>query len=805
MLKNYLLVAFRAIRRNVLPSSINIFGLAIGIASCILIALFVRHEMSFDRFHDNADRLYRAWVFEDYGEDETFLNTVTPLPLGATLAETYPEIETFVRVEKNASKVKLGEDLVPQAVHIVDTNFFQVFSFPLLSGQPDQVLQHQTQVVLTETAAERYFGQGNAVGNTILLQLDGNTFEPFTVAGIAADVPSASSIQFEVVVPFQNNLYGERALQSWFNVFGETYLLLKEEASIEEVRDKIPELSQLILGEEYRPGVYNIGLQPISSIHLDPTLPPGNEPISDPQYSYILIGIALLILVIACLNFITLAVGSLSNRAIEVGVRKSIGANLRQLRVQFWGEALLLTAMALVVGVGLAWMGLPLFNRLAGQDLALPIHAGSLIFLFGLMLVVGLIAGSYPAIVLAGFRPVDVLKGTMTVGGKRKKLRSSLVVIQLVLSVILIVTTLGMQQQLRFLQSKNLGFEKEAAVVIPTNLSGPDGRAAAERFRITVADDPRIQSVAASSFNIGDGWGKAGYTDEGGVYRVFWVNVITPEYLQTLGIELVAGSDFDRDATGGLNRGIIVNEALATEYGWPDPVGQRLPGSNFGDHEIIGVVANFHYNSLRTEVLPLVMMVNPDPIFDGIENYDGFSSFSPEMTVRIQSDDVSGVLDQLKEAWAEVAPGQAFDYVFLDDAVDSQYRAEERLGAVVTLGTVLSTVVSCLGLFGLATLIMARRTKEIGIRKTMGASAVHIMIMISREFAILVGIAVIVAIPIAFFGLQAWLQGFAFQTRLSVWLFMGAAALTFVVSYVTVSYHTIRAAQLDPVKALRYE
>jgi len=761
--------------------------------------------MSYDQFHEKSDQLYRAWVFEDYGEAETFLNTVTPLPLGETLTNTYPEIEAFVRVDKRPGKVQMGTDEIPQAVHIVDPNFFDVFSFPLVQGNPGLVLNNQTEVVITERAAERYFGREDVLGETILLQLNGEDFAPYTVAGIASDAPAASSIQFEIAVPFQNNLYRERALQAWFNVSGETYLLLAEDASIDELEAKIPELSRLILGDDYRPDVYNIGLQPITAIHLDTSLPPGNEPTSDPQYSFILGGIALLILLIACLNFVTLAIGRSVNRALEVGVRKVIGANLSQLRLQFWGEALLMTMIALVIGVGLAGLGLPMFNQLAGRELSLSVNLESLIFLSAILLVVGFIAGSYPALVLAGFRPVEVLKGTLSVGNKRKRLRRGLVVVQLVLSVILIISTLGMRQQLDFLQTKNLGFNKEAALVIPTNLGGPDGRAAAERFREALASDTRVRNVAASSFNMGDGWGKAGYTDENGVYRVFWVNVITPEYLNTLGIDLVEGSDYNRDAPGGLNRGIIVNEALVQEYGWDNPIGERLPGAAFGDHEVLGVVANFHYSSLRNAILPLVMMVNPDPIFDGIQNYDGSSSFSPEVTVRVEGSDLPGIVEHMKVVWADVVPGQAFDYVFLDEAVDSQYRAEERLGSIVSLGAILSIIVSCLGLFGLATLITARRTKEIGIRKSMGASAMNILMMISREFSVLVGIAVLIASPVAFFALRAWLQGFAFQTRLSIWVFIGSAVLALLVTLVTVSYQTIRAAQLDPVKALRHD
>ena len=417
----------------------------------------------------------------------------------------------------------------------------------------------------------------------------------------------------------------------------------------------------------------------------------------------------------------------------------------------------------------------------------------------------GLIAGSYPALVLARFRPIDVLKGTLRFGGRRQLVQRGLVVLQLALSVLLIITTLGMQRQLQFLQNTNLGFDKEQALIIRTNLEGDAGEIAGERIRTMLAEDPQVLGVASSAFAIGDGWGRAGYTDDQGIYRVFWINVITPEYLTTMGIDMVEGRDYDRAATDDVNRGILVNEALVAEYGWDSPIGQRLPGPNFEDHQVIGVVPDFHYSTLRDAVQPLVLMTNPSPIFRGVENYDGASSFAPEIAVRVQTTDLRTMVDRLEQVWTEVAPGQTFDYAFLDEAVDQQYRAEQRLGTIVSFGTLLSILVACLGLFGLATLVTARRTKEIGVRKTMGASAPAITLMIAREFAVLVGVAVLVASPIAWYALRAWLQGFAYQAGVSPWLFIGAAVLALTVTLLAVSSQALRAARLDPVKALRYE
>ena len=804
MFKHYFLVATRNIRRHAGYAILNITGLAVGLAACILIALFVKNEISYDRFHDNSDNLYRAWVFEDYGDAEQFLNTTTPLPLGPALADNYPEVTTFVRVDKSASTVKQDTELIPQNIHIVDSNFFEVFTFPLVYGAQADVLSDASNVVLTQSAALRYFGRSNPIGESILLQ-NGEDFLTYNVTGIAADPPTESSIQFDIVVPFDTRYYGERMLTAWFNVSPETYVLLREDASVEQLRSKIPELSKMILGDDYKPDVYNIGLQPMPSIHLDTSLPAGSEPISDPQYSFIMGGIALLILLIACINFMTLAIGRSAGRSLEVGVRKVVGAHQSQLRLQFWGEALFMTVLALLAGIILARIALPVFNQLTGRELVMLVNAGNLSFLVGLALIVGLAAGSYPAVLMSGLRPMEVLKGRSGFTGRRRGLQRGMVVFQLCLSVILIVGAIGMQRQLKYLQTKQLGFDKELAVVIPSNLPGPEGRLAADRYREVLSSDPSILNVAASSYNIGDGWGRAGYTDQNDVYRVFWVNIVTPEYLQTLGINITDGSDFNRNAPNDLETGIVVNEALVDEYQWDNPIGQRLPGASFGEHRVIGVVDNFHYSNLKSVVQPLVLMANPGPIFDGIENFDNSSSFSPEITVRIQGDDVQATIARLKEEWSQVAPGQTFEYQFLDDSVDGQYRAEQRLSTVVTLGTMLSILVACLGLYGLATLVTVRRIKEIGIRKTMGASTTKIAVMISQEFAILALIAVVIASPIAFFGLRAWLQEFAYRTGPSASLFVMAAILTLAVTLITVSYHAIRASRIDPVKALKYE
>ncbi|GAB5518056.1 MAG: ABC transporter permease [Rhodothermales bacterium] len=804
MFKHYTITALRNLRRQAGYAFINVFGLAIGLAACLLIGVFVQHEWSFDAFHADSDRLYRAWVLEDYGPDEQFLNTITPLALGETLVDLFPEVEASARVLVQGAFVHEGSERLPQQVHVVDPTFFDLFSFPLVYGDPARALAHINTIVLTETAARQYFGQANPMGQTVLLQLD-DAPVPFTVTGVAQDFPAASSIQAEVLVPYAEANYSENARTSWFNVMTETYVLLREGTTAAMVEAKMPELSQLILGDRYEPGVYNVGLQPITAIHLDTTMPAGHEPTSNPQYSYILSGIALLILLIACINFMLLAIGRSAGRALEVGVRKAVGAHRGQLMSQFWGEALLLTVLAVGLGLGLAALAFPTFKTLSGRELALSVGAFEVFALVGLTALVGVAAGSYPALVLARFKPVEVLKGRLRLKGGQQRVQQGMVVIQLALSVLLIVTTLGMRQQLQFLQTTDLGFDKDLAVVIPTRIRGPEADDIVERYRQALAEVPQVRNVAAAWFSMGHGWAEGGYTDENDRYRTFNFNRITPEYLNVLDLELVAGRTFDRASSDDLNRGWIVNEALVREYGWTDAIGKQLPGSRFGDHQIIGVVKDFHFATLHNAVSPVILLADAQPLFDGVENIMFSSSSAPDITVRIAGQDLPGTIDLLRLTWEETVPGEAFDFVFLDEAINSQYRAEERLGTIVGFGTGLSVLVACLGLFGLATLVMTRRTKEIGIRKTLGASASRILVMVSTEFAVLVGIAVAVASPIAYFALHRWLNDFAYQAPIGVGLFVLAGVVTLLVALLAVSYQALRAAHLNPVKALRYE
>lgn len=805
MFRNYLKIALRNFARHKIYSFINLGGLTLAVTCCLLLGLYVRHEWSFDRFHTKNDRLYRSWTQEEY-KGEQFKNVSTPYILGPTLKETFPEIEGMTRVRTGEYNVRKGSDVFNERVHMVDPDFFQMFDFPLISNSPANPLGELYSVVLTEELAHKYFGAENPVGKTLTMQLD-SVMQAFTVKAVARNVPTNSSIRFGILIPMGhvNNLVSDRALKSWFNVTPETYVLLHETASADKLAAKYPSMLRTALGDKYKGNNYIVNLQPIADIHLNKELAGGYEPVSDPAYSYILSGIALFLLVIACINFMTLSLGRSVSRAQEVGVRKAMGALRSQLMNQFWSEALLMTVLAVGLGLVFSVVLTPLFGQLANQELHVRLDGTTALVLLGMVVIVGLVAGSYPALVLSGFRPVEVLKGRLSLKGDVSFFRRALVVVQFSLSVMLIAGTFVLNQQLSYLQKKSLGYRQEHTVIIPVGVGGPEGRALVERFRNATASQKDVLGVASSAFPFASGgWGELGFTDNQKVYRESLFNVIDPYFLPTYGIKLVAGRNFDPKNSADNFGGILVNQAFVKKFGLKNPINERLPGK-FPDHRIIGVTEDFHYASLHQNVEPLILMMRPDSIYQGIENLMYQTSPSPDLSVRLSAGNVPETMALLERTWKRIAPGEPFRFTFLDADLQRQYEAEQRLGRIVTIASVLSILIACLGLFGLATLAVARRTKEIGVRKVLGASVLNITNLLAQDFLKLVGVAILIASPLAWWALRQWLQGFAYKVDVHWWIFALAGLLTVVIAFLTVSFQSVKAALTNPVKSLKTE
>jgi putative ABC transport system permease protein len=807
MLRSYLKIALRNFSKYKVYSAINLGGLTLAITCCLLLGTYVRHEWSYDGFHSKANRLYRPWV-QEKDNGHVITNTVTPLVLGPTLAATYPDIEAMCRVTVSAQSIKKGDELLSERVHWVDRDFFRLFDFAFVYSNGNSPLQNLNSVVLTETTSRKYFGDQNPVGKALFLQTD-DEMRPYTVTAVVKDPPSQSSIRFGFLLPIENMLtrISDGAKRSWYNVNPETYVLLREGVDPAALSALFPIMLKTALGNNYQGDNYTVTLQPIRDIHLNNELPAGIEAVGNPAYVYILFGVALFILLIACINFVTLSLGRSVSRAQEVGVRKALGAVRGQLMKQFWSEALLMTFLAVVLGVVAAVALIPAFNQLASQELSFGFDLVTALGLLALIAVIGLVAGSYPALVLSGFRPVEVLKGKVSVTGDASWFRRALVVVQFSLSVFLIAGTIVLNQQLSFLQNSSLGFQHDQTVVIPVEASGPEARQIVERYRNALAASKEVQSVTASSFPFGGNgisWGEIGFTDTKRTYREFQFNVVDASFIPAYGIRLTAGRNFDPANSADRFGGIIVNQAFVKYFGMKDPLNERLPG-RFHDHRIVGITEDFHYTSLHSKVQPLALVMQPDSLIRYSENIGFPSSPAPDIAVRLAPGRVAEQVAQLEATWKSVAADEPFGFTFLDDNLQRQYEAEQRLSRIVSVASLVSIFIACLGLFGLALLSVARRTKEIGIRKVLGASVASITTLLSRDFLVLVLLAILIASPLAWYALDSWLQDFAYRITLYWWVFALAGVAAVLVAFATVGYQTIRAALMNPVKSLRSE
>ncbi len=767
--------------------------------------------------HAKADRIYRVFVNEDWGEDQQFFYTTSPFPMGPTLKENLGEVEHQVRVSPMGAQIKVGDEQFSEHILIAGKDFYKVFDFESRYGDTDQTMQSQTGVVITENMAKKYFGDQDAMNKTISIQLN-NTFEDFTVGAIVADIPTNSSLQFDIMISDLNfsKLYGEEVLHdAWFNISPETYVLLSEGVSASSVVSKFPSLFKTVLGEEdFNASKYSPGLQPLLSIHLDTAYPAGNVPVSDPKYSYILAAIASLILFVACINFITLSIGRSLKRAKEVGIRKVVGAHRVQLISQFMGEAVLVTLISTAIGIVAAIFLLPFFNDLAAKQLLFPFDGFLLAVVVSLLFIIGLLSGSYPALVLSGFKPIAILKGGLKIGSNKQTIRKGLVTIQLVFSIFLISSSLIMQQQLSFLQNKNLGFNKEQVMVlgIPASNEGrlPDRINAGFEKSIVLKSEltknPEIVGIATSAHDFATGaWTRVGYTDDDGAYREFSLNVIDADYIPVMGMEIVAGRNFDESTLSDKRRGMIVNEAFVKAYGWKEPIGKRIPGKNLPDHEIIGVVKDFHYASLYSRVEPLAMVQDVGIVLQGVENINIQSSPMPKLLVRLQAGNVLNAIEKIKAKWPALSGAEEFEFAFVDEAINQQYGNDKTLGKIVAIATFLAILIGSLGLYGLASLSLQNRTKEISIRKIMGATEQSLLILLSKEYFYLVIISLLISVPVTWYLMKGWLSSFQYKIEMGIGVFLTAGAIGLVIAFVTIFYQALKTTWTSPAETLKYE
>jgi putative ABC transport system permease protein len=811
MIKHYFKIAFRNLRKQKGLAFINILGLSVGLACFILFLLYAVNEFSFDRFHKNSKDIYRVYRWTEAMQGEKASGDVyLPMPLGPALKDDIADVESFVRMQDSwgESYIKAGNEVSRTRISYADPNFFTMFSFRLLQGNKTTVLQDIHSMVLTETMARKLFGGIDVTGQTVQVK-QGDEFVPFTVSGVVADIPSNSTIQFEVLCNYNyipTTESGRQSVNNWGRSAYFTFVQLKPGSKLAEDPNSLVSFRKKYYPDEeteLRKGGYwkekgvpvRYGLQSLQKAHTDTIIFGGSIPPVDPQTTWILLAIAFGVLLIACINFTTLSIGRSVNRAREIGIRKVVGSVRRQLVSQFMAEAMLLTIFSIGLGLALCYFLLPYFNLLSGKNLSFSFtQFPEMIWLLaGLTLVVGILSGSYPALVLSRFKPLEVLKQKIRVGGANIFTRS-LVTVQFVLSIGLIASTLIILQQLKFMRNNYPGFSKENIVVV--NGSDIDGKKIYPLFRQAVITAPGIAGIASAEMGLGndEGWSRAGF-DYNGKLKQVYEYFIDPDYIPLMRMQLLKGRNFERGIMGDTVTSVIINEAMVKDFGWTmeNAVGQPLKGySETKTPVVIGVVKDFHFRPFSEKVEPQLF-----------HQYNDYAPY--KYVVKLKPGNPSAALAALQKAWVSLVPDLPFNYSFLDENLDNFYKAEVRWGRIIGWAGGISVFLACLGLFGLAALAAANRTKEIGIRKVLGASLSSIVRLLSKDFLRLVIIALVIACPIAWFLMNKWLEDFSYRITISWWIFPGAGLAALLIALITVSLQAIRAAVTNPVKSLRTE
>lgn len=804
MFKNYLKTAWRNIRKNKLFSFINILGLSLGIATCFIIMLYVQDELSYDRFNKNADNIVRV-VFHANLNGGKIDESVTMPPVAQTMKKDFPEVHDATRILSFGTPKIIYNHTVfkDDRFALVDPNFFSIFTLPMIEGDARTALAQPDAIVLTQETAEKYFGKAEPIGKIIQINTDSNRV--YKVTGVIKNIPTNSHFHFDAFGSMTS--WANATSDTWLSGGYHTYLLLNPGTDLKKTEAKFPAMVAKYMGPQIQQQMglslkefitkgnsLGFALQPLKDIHLNSNTTTEFEPGGNATYVYIFGGVAIFMLIVACINFINLSTAGASKRAKEVGIRKVAGSGKFQLISQFLSESILLAFFALLIAFALVQLALPAFNNISGKHLSFD--AKPILAFIGLGLLVGVAAGIYPAFYLSSFKPIVVLKGKLTNNHKSFGLRSSLVVFQFFISVALITGTIVVYQQMRYIQNKDLGYNKEQLITIPNSYALAKNEKVYEQEML---QDPRIVNATASYYKP---TGPSSYNNalaypKGNDHLV--VNGVEyhvdENYIPTLGMKMINGRNFSKDFPTD-STAIILNETAAHALGWNDmsAVGKTVirqnsdRGNNIPFH-VIGVVKNFNFKSLHEAISPLYMSLQPEG----------------GLIFKIKTTDVAGLLAAMKKQWDSYNTGEPFTYNFMDDLFNKTYSAEQKTGTILNIFSVLIILVACLGLFGLATYTAEQRTKEIGIRKVLGASVNQVTQMLSKEFLKLVLIASLIAFPISWWAMNKWLQSFAYRINISWWIFVVAGFTVSLIALITVSFQAIKTAMANPVKSLRSE
>lgn len=794
MIQNYLKIAVRNLWRHKGYTLINTIGLAVGIACCTLILLYVQDELSFDSHHVRADQIYRVTIEMD-NNGSLDRAAVTSPPIGPQLQANFPEIRQVVRLSNpTRNLLRKGEVRAYQEQGLfADSTFFQVFTYPLAVGNPQKALAEPHSIVLSQELATKYFGSQNPVGQVMEVELD--SLRQLKVTGVLAPVPGNTHIRPAFLLPFQLVTNDQ---DNWWAYGYHTYLLAGEQFKAEKFEAKLPAFVKKYMpvpaGSPPPPSLH---VQPLRQVHLASEYTAQISPPGDRKNIYLFSALAMFIILLAGINFMNLATARSQNRAKEVGVRKVIGATRRQLMAQFLSESILLTALSLLVALVLVQLSLPAFNQLAGKHIGLHYWQNPtlLLGLLGLTLVVGLAAGLYPAFFLSAFKPVQVLKGRLAASTQGALLRKSLVVLQFAISIGLIVGTAVVYSQMSYIQNKRLGFDKEQLLTIPLS-----GRVTPQQAQTIKNEFLRLPGVTQASASV---------TMPG--FRAWWQTSLDPageqkpiigyvfqtdfDFVSTMRIAMAAGRPLKEVLRTDSTQAVMLNEAAVRAFGWSSPaaaLGKKIDLSDEGQFStVVGVVKDFNFQTLRSEVDPVIFIIARQQI-----RY---------LVLRLHPNQVGQTLTALQQKWQEFDSRHPFEYSFVDDNLNKLYQTEMRLGKIFGIFSALAIFIACLGLYGLASFTTEQRTKEIGIRKVLGASVSGIVAMLSKDFLKLVLVANLIAWPLAWYGMHQWLQDFAYRTDISWWIFGLAASLALFIAVLTVSFQAVRAAVSNPVEALRNE
>ena len=805
MIKNHLKIAIRTLMGNKTFTAINVFGLAIGISTCLLIMLFVQNELSFDRYNEKADRIVRV-VFRGSVQGEKMKEASVMPPVAQTLQKDFPEVQEATRLRMAGyPRIVSGDKVYKEnAFAYVDSNFFHVFTLPFLQGDPKTALLDPGSIVISETVARKYFGNVNPLGKSLHFK-DWNT--DLKITGVMHDMPDNSHFHFSIFGSMTR--LPESREPSWMTSEFYTYLVLPAGYDYKKLQAKMGNVMEKYSGSQVEKAFgmsyaqfiqkgneLGLFLQPLTDIHLHSDLNLDFEAGGDIRYVYIFSAVAIFMLIIACINFMNLSTAGASKRAREVGIRKVLGSMKGQLIRQFLLESILITFIALMISLALVYWTLPFFNHLSEKNLSLNL-LGKGWLLPGLMvfgLFTGFIAGSYPAFYLSSFNPVTVLKGKLRSNKNNISLRSGLVVFQFCISIVLIVGTTIVYRQLSFIQNQKLGYDKDQVLVIEESYWLGNNQ---DAYKQKLLQDPRVVSLTGSGYlpaGLSNNNNFTIYPDHSAdqLAKVLRYDV-DYSYIPTLGMQIADGRNFSK-SFGTDSLGIIINEEAAKAFGWSkNAVGHNLTrpdndGTKTTFH-VIGVVKNFHFKSFHERISPLVMVL--------ARNYDN-------IIVKTKTKDIAGLIATMKKEWGPMSEAP-FVYSFLDERFTNTYKAEQKMGMILGISAGLTIFVACLGLFGLVTFTAEQRTKEIGIRKVLGATVTGIVTLLSKDFLKLVLVAFVIATPIAWSMMNKWLQDFAYKVKISAWVFVLAASLAIVITLLTVCFRAIRAAVSNPVESLRSE